>query len=340
MKKRTVCAALAALMALSLAGCSGSDSSSLSDSKPVTEQTSSQPLPVSEGSLGEKLSRVADIYDSGSYTLECTLTSTAFEGTVKIKRAVSGGDIYQLQTEHLGSHGFVTVGGKSYDFDYVCGMYRQTETEPELNIIDTIRRLDLKPIQNRSGSSEEYDTEQYTYTGETYITVMDFYFDKTDGHLVKYVTTYTVEGQDDIIETRTVDRLEKGADESLFNAYFADDLVDFSALSEDEKLGFCRGVCASWGITTDELFNMGISSSELKTIDYETLFRLIYTYGKPHEAADDTSSQTPFEESSSEPEPESNEAPDESTESNSDDSTESVPDNSENESDTADTSAE
>lgn len=343
MNRITVCAALAALTALCMSGCSGSDSSSVKDENSnVTSTDVQSSAPVSSEALGEKLKSVADIYDSGSYTLECTLTGTDIDGAVKIKRVVSGDDCYQLQTERLGSHGYVTVGGRSYDFDYVCGMYRAAELEPELNIIDKIRQLGLSPTVSRI-TDGEYDTEQYTYTGETYITVMDFFFDKADGHLVKYVTTYTVEGRDDIVETRTVDLLERGADESLLNAYFADDLVEFDALSEEEKLGFCRGLCASWGITAEELFDMGISSTDLKTVDYETLARLIHTYGKPHDNPDSSSSEALDEssgESSSDTSGES--TPEESLpeSSKSDDTLPDESSESETDSESADTSAE
>lgn len=111
---------------------------------------------------------------------------------------------------------------------------------------------------------------------------MDFYFDKESKALVKYTTTYTVEGQDDIVETRTINRLDNNIDESVFNTDFTTSLVDFNSMSEDQRLGFCQGLCGSFGISTDDMYEMNITTDQFKTIDYDTLFKLVYTYGSGH----------------------------------------------------------
>lgn len=293
MHKKIICA-LCALTILGASGCKDIGDSSETSSAPETTVTSAPAEPVRENRLGPKLQKVADIYDGKQFTLECTMTSTEFSGSVKIKRVVSGADKYQLQTEQAGSHGTVTINGKCYDFDYACGMYRETDSEPELNVVEQIRAMGLAPEAGRSLAPEDektYDFEIYTYTGETYITTLEFFFDKQDGHLVKYITEYRVEGRDDMVETRVIDRLDSSVDSSVFNAYFADDLVNFTEMSEEERLGFCRGVLASRGITAEELFELGISAADLKTIDYNTLFRLVYTYDSNAPAPDDSSSE-------------------------------------------------
>lgn len=257
------------------------DTSSLTDSS--VPETGSQGHFAPSEAVGERLKAVYDIYSKGTYTLECTLTGTDIDGEIKLLQIADGGDLYQLQTEALGSHGTVTLSGKSYDFDYVCGMYRGTVGAPKLNVVTQIVENGVPRTNTAVHEDEGYDTEQYTYTGDTYITVMDFFFDKQDGHLVKYDTTYKVEGRDDVVETRTVTRLDNEADGSVFNAYFADTLVDFDSMSEEQRLGFCQGLCASYGITPDEMSDFGVTAAELGKVDYDTLSALIHTCGKPRD---------------------------------------------------------
>lgn len=286
---------------ISAFGCSESGGGSEAGSSEVSEQTSSQQSDTSQtesaesaadsgessaaevSHIGEYLKSTAEIYSQGSYTLECTLTSTAFDGEVQLTRVVRNDDVYQLQQESMGKHGAITLDGKSYDFDYVCGMYRETENKPDLNVIEEIISLNLDRTNTHEDSEENgYVIEEYTYTGDTYITVLDFYFDKETKALVKYTTTYSVEGQDDIVETRTVKRLDNNIDESVFNTDFTSYLADFDSMSEDQRLGFCQGLCGSLGISTDDMYKMNITTDQFKTIDYDTLFKLVYTYGKGH----------------------------------------------------------
>lgn len=283
--KRIIAAAVCILSVTAcMAGCSDGDSSA--DTNDTAESVSAQPeVEVSETKLGSNLKRIAEIYNSGTYTLECTLTSNQFEGPVNITQVADGKDFYQLQTEKLGSHGEVYISGKGYQFDYVCGMYREVNVIPRFNIVMQIASQNIAPDSAPWLSDDVYDVERYTYAGDTYITVTDFYFSKSDGHLAKYVSKYTAEGKGEIEETRTVTKLEAAADQSVFNAYFTDQLVNFDSMSEDQKLGFCQGLCGSWGITFEELFEAGISSEDMRSVDYETLFRLVYKYGKAHDAA-------------------------------------------------------
>jgi len=292
--------ALTAVLALCLCGCSGDDGSSSGANVTAASEPDASSVVITAddlSKLGDRLRPIAELFARKHYTEECTLTGSEIAEPIKIKRIVNGDDIYQLQTEKLGSHGSVTLDGTHYDFDYVCGMYRETNSPSVQSIIEQIAANGIPMSKSRrSGTDEGYDIEEYIYTGETYITKMEFYFNKSDGRLVKYVTTYSVEGHDDIVETRTVDRLEGNIDESVFNAYFVDELADFENMGEDEKLGFCKGLCGSWNITAEEMSDMGISASNLNNIDYNTLFRLIYTYGKPHEQID---TGTPAEDASS-----------------------------------------
>lgn len=268
----------------SAAADSSADSSaeSAADSTPQ-EDTLSGSGQEEMQNIGEYLRGVADIYATKNYTLECTLSSTEFDGEVKITREVKGDNVYQIQHESMGDHGTLTLDGVTYDFDNVCGMYRTAESSPSLNVVEEIISLDLEQTDTHEPPAEdEYVIEEYTYTGDTYITVMDFYFDKTDKHLVKYITTYSVEGQDDITETRVIDRLDETVDESVFNTDFTNRLVDFDSMSEDQRLGFCQGICASFGITAENMYEMNITTDKFRNIDYDTLFELVYTYGTGH----------------------------------------------------------
>lgn len=285
--------ALSAAAALALCGCSNDgEPSSGADASALSEPDESSVVITADdlSKLGDRLKPIAELFSKKHYTMECTLTGSYISDPIKIKRIVNGDDVYQLQTEKLGSHGCVTFDGVHYDFDYVCGMYRETKNAPELSIIEQIAANGL-PVSKvrRSSADAEYDTEEYIYTGETYITKMEFFFEKSDGRLVKYVTTYSVEGDDDIVETRTIDKLEGKIDDKVFNAYFVDELADFEGMSEEQRVGFCKGLCGSWNITADEMSEMGVNASNLKNIDYNTLFRLIYTYGNPHEQREDSS---------------------------------------------------
>ena len=320
--------AVCALAMLSAAGCAeNTDSSSVQDSSAVTEVPAESSVddlssavsgadaaPRSE--TGERLKAVYDILSAGSYTFECELTGTNVPEAIDIIKIVSGDESYQLQKERLGSHGTVTFSGKTYDFDYVCGMYRESTEPLQPGIIEQIVKGNI-PRTEAAAADDSYDVERYTYTGDTYITAADFFFDRKDGHLVKYTMTYTVEGKDDIVETRKVLRLDSEADTSVFNAYFADTLVNFDSMSEPQKLGFCQGLCATWGITADEMFELGINSGNLETIDYDTLFLLIHTYGKLHGGAEEDSSLSEPEESA---ESESGETADEPSAAERDDS--------------------
>lgn len=296
---KRICSLAAVLLTLGIAlgGCSGSDELSSSNADTGSSADIISTVEITEdglSKLGDRLRPIAELCAKKHYTLECTLTGTDIADPIRIKRVVNGEDVYQLQTERLGSHGFVSLGGVGYDFDYVCGMYREARAVLELNIIEQIAANGLAVSKYRGLSDEDgkqYDVEEYVYTGGTYITRIDFFFEKADGRLVRYVTTYSVEGQDDIVETRTVERLDGNVDESLFNAYFADELADFENMSEEQRQGFCQGLCGSYGITPEEMSENGVSLSGLKNIDYNTLFRLIYNYGEPHEAVGDDSSE-------------------------------------------------
>ena len=144
MVKRIV-PAVCALMMLYGAGCS--DSGESSSSRTVSEQQVTSSVSEADTSseirtysyikgAGEKLMAVYAVFASGSYTFECELTGTDVPEPIDITRIVNGSESYQLQQEKLGSHGTVSFSGKTYDFDYVCGMYRESTEGPLRGIIE------------------------------------------------------------------------------------------------------------------------------------------------------------------------------------------------------------
>ena len=130
-----------------------------------------------------------------------------------------------------------------------------------------------------SDEADDFDIEEYTYTGDTYITAIDLYFDKSDGSLKKYTQTFTIEGSDDTVSEYTVDELSGDADDSLFDVSQATSLVDFDSMSEDQRLGYCQGIFNKAGVTTDNLSAGGYQTDDLKTISYDSFVSLVYTYG-------------------------------------------------------------
>lgn len=149
------------------------------------------------------LGRFCDFLSSESYSFRMKYTD--FDGKVTdVYRVCDGNDFYQLQTNDIGESGSIRVGEECYDFDLVCGIYRKSSNEKLDSIIESILDEDLPQTATHIDEEDAqlYNVEEYTYTGDTYITIMDFCFDKSTGALVKYTSTYSVEGDDDITETR------------------------------------------------------------------------------------------------------------------------------------------
>ncbi len=298
-------AAASTALCLLLSGCANSDKKNNGNNKNDKNNSSSQGEPDQNDSsdssnsqtadskddgntqkepaqLGEYLQKTENIYNTGKYTLECVITGDNIDGEIKLTRVADGENFYQLQEESLGSYGRIISGGKSYDFDFACNMYRPADGEKPLNVVEEIKDLGLactSPQQNSAADDDNYIVEEYVYTGDTYITALDFYFDKDSGDLVKYNTTYSVEGEDDIVETREIVRLDNTADSSVFDTSFIDGLENFDEMTEDQRLGFCQGLCGSFNISTDMMYDAAITTDDLKTISYEDFFRLVYNYG-------------------------------------------------------------
>lgn len=231
---------------------------------------------------GENLAKTAAMFD-GSYTYTAKVTYSDSEGESEIIQASDGESFYQRNTESgvegmAGDTAYLFTGSAAYDIDYNLNVYSECGEITELNIFKRI--IDEKLEQTNThipNDAEEYTIEEYTYTGDTYMTVYDLYFDK-DGAIAKYTATYTVEGSDDVIQTVEIVSVTDKADEKLFDAESLDELKDFGAMSEDERLGFCQGVCSAYGISTDNMYELNITTDDLKRIDFDSFRTLVYTY--------------------------------------------------------------
>lgn len=290
---KKICAALCAcVVCLCAVGCSkdSKDSSSATESKANVSTADSEKSEDSKGDesdadskvlneQGELIKKTAAIFD-GDYTLKTTCTE-ADGSKQEVVRAKKGGNIYLKVTSDIGTSGFIYVDGAGYDYDNVTGVYHKSDVTELDGVLESIVKQNLPRTYGHINSDEadDFDIEEYTYTGDTYITAIDLYFDKSDGSLKKYTQTFTIEGSDDTVSEYTVDELSGDADDSLFDVSQATSLVDFDSMSEDQRLGYCQGILNKAGVTTDDLSAGGYQTDDLKTISYDSFVSLVYTYG-------------------------------------------------------------
>ena len=258
---------------------SKTDSESKKESSSLSESSSSAESMV-ENVQGEHIKKVYEFFKKEQYTLKMTVTESD-ESVTELTRVVRGDDFYQLQKSKIGESGTVRVNKKTYDFNKVCGILRTSTANSLDNMITSVvdEKLPMTFTHINEDDQKKYDVEEDTYTGDTYITILDFCFDKETGDLVKYTATYSVEGEDDITEIKEITEMSDKIDESVFNTDFTESLTDFNSLTEDQRLGYCQGVCSTAGVSTDEMYKFGIDTDKLKTISYDDFVSLVYTYG-------------------------------------------------------------
>ncbi|SEL25661.1 hypothetical protein [Ruminococcus albus] len=246
---------------------------------------------------GVHIKQAYDLLKSDQYRIKLTYTDASGNET-EITRLKDGDNYYELQTNEIGTSGFITVDGTSYDFDNVCGIYRKKNSAVPVSVIETVVEQDLPATDTHINAEDAkiYDVEEYTYTGGSYITVMDFYFDKETGLPAKYTTTYMVEavnGDEGMTETRTINEISYGSedellttdgqtktvDKSVFDLSFLSGLVDFGVMTPEQKLGYCQAIFVTSGVSAEELSSAAMNDEKLKNISYEELTSLVYTYG-------------------------------------------------------------
>ncbi|MBP3272281.1 MAG: hypothetical protein J6M17_08695 [Ruminococcus sp.] len=258
------------------------------ESQAVTESAG---VTEAEYQPGELLKAAAEKF-SGSYTYKLKISySDEAESESAVTQISDGSDCFYMSVKERGSSGlsadsgYLRLGDTAYDIDSNLGVYEACEIKSGLGLLDNIISMKLDRTSTHLPSEDDaegYQIEEYTYTGDNYITVYDLYFDE-NGELKKYTVCYSGEGQDDLIETAEVVSFVQEADEKYLNADVLKELKDFSAMTEDERLAFCQGVCSEYGVTTDNMYALHITTDDLKRISLEDLTELIYTYGKKSE---------------------------------------------------------
>ena len=268
----------------------GSTADSDTDSESVSEKDKTE--------VGELLAAAAEIFGS-DYTFSAKITySDEPESYAECTQARRGGDIYMHNTQvYPDSLDYditsLYLDGTIYEADNNIGAYRvfgesEEVNADEMSVVLLVANYGLERTSTHiPADTEGMTVEEYTYTGDTYMTIYDFYFDES-GALKKYTTVYSVEGEDDIIQTTEVISLEAQADESLFDLNIFDGMKAFDELTEDERLGFCQQMCGKFSVTTDMMNEMSITTDDFKTIDLSRFSTLIQTYGEKPKADEDS----------------------------------------------------
>ena len=272
-------------------------SSIVTDESTIDEVVTDGESKTRTASNGVHIKQAYDLLQNEQYRIKLRYTDASGNET-EIFRIRDGSDYYELQTNEIGSSGSICTGGTAYDFDNVCGIYRKRSAELPVSIIETVVDQDLPATETHidAESAKIYDVEEYTYTGGTYITVIDFYFDKKTGLPAKYTTKYMVEGvngDEGMTETRTITEIAFGSggemvttdgetqqiDRSVFDSSFISRMVDFDVMSPEQKLGYCQAIFITANVSAEELSSAGMNDEKLKNISYEDLTSLVYTYG-------------------------------------------------------------
>ena len=260
----------------------------------ITTSEMTEPAPTAAD--GKYITKAYELLQSGHYSVRLTYTDPSGHDT-EIYRLVNGADYYEIQKNEIGESGCICVSGYAYDFDNVCGIFRKRNSGRPESLIESVveQKLPATDTNIDPNEAELYEAEEYTYTGGTYITVIDFYFDKTTGLPVKYITKYMVEeenGDEGMTETRTVKEIcvDEGGelhtsdgetvekDSSLFDLSFLSQLADFDSMTPEQKLGYCQAIFVTAGVTADELNDAQITDERLKYISYEDFTSLVYTF--------------------------------------------------------------
>ena len=291
---------MTALTVLAASGCGSSGSKDKERSKDVgssvsaeteeqaaaedtqTETPAEQPPETekAETVIGEGLENTRRLF-SGDYTykVKTTFSDTPDEEVETVVKK-QGDKVYITYTEKGSKkpdRAYYFDGTTAYDIDFGLKIYSKREVWDDYNLILSLISKEPENTEAHPAEDDEYFTEQYTYPGDTYITVFDFRFDKKDNTLKDYTVTYTVEGEDDIVQSCKVEKLQTGAE---IKSDPLEKLDDFGSFSEDRKLSFCLGICSDYGISTDNMYEMDITTDDLKHIDYDKFTELVYTYGK------------------------------------------------------------
>ncbi|WP_028506026.1 hypothetical protein [Ruminococcus sp. FC2018] len=252
------------------------DSSSQTSSESTAESSSSQSESKPEEKvMGERIKKAAAFFENPSYEFVCTVKGIGRDAKMTLLKDKG---IIRQTTDYGDIKSYVVcTGNTTYRYDDKTKAFSrkvgEINEDPTGNLIVQTVKQSLEPTRTHIDPQEEkkYDAEEYTYTAGTYITVLDFYFDKTTGELKKYTVTYSIEGKDNEVETREIEKMSTvSADVPAFNEKELTDkgYVHFEGFTEQKREEFCRQVMRDNKITNETLYNVGLTTYDLKTVSY------------------------------------------------------------------------
>ena len=252
------------------------DSSSQTSSESTAESNSSQSESKPEEKvMGERIKKAAAFFENPSYEFVCTVKGIGRDAKMTLLKDKG---IIRQTTDYGDIKSYVVcTGNTTYRYDDKTKAFSrkvgEINEDPTGNLIVQTVKQSLEPTRTHIDPREEkkYDAEEYTYTAGTYITVLDFYFDKTTGELKKYTVTYSIEGKDNEVETREIEKMSTvSADVPAFNEKELTDkgYVHFEGFTEQKREEFCRQVMRDNKITNETLYNVGLTTYDLKTVSY------------------------------------------------------------------------
>ena len=286
---------ITALCMMLVSGCSKS-SSSQDDTSSSAAESSSEAVkesgdpraadssetqsPKQEG-LSDRIKKAAAFFDNEEYEYVCKVNGTGIDATITL---VKNKGMYRQTTDYgIGQAYVICDGSNTYCYDTLTKCFikevGKIQTEPAGNIITETVKNELQRTSTHINAQDAktYDAEEYTYTGGTYITVLDFYFDKTSGDLKKYTATYSVEGRDDDVETREIVKMSTKDITALSfkERALREEYADYNSLTQDKREELCKKIMTERKMTDDDLYNAGLTVYDLKNVSYEKFFTAV-----------------------------------------------------------------
>ncbi len=237
---------------------------------------------------GELLAKAAAVFD-GAYTYEVEITYSDEPDVLTERTQASDGENTYVGIRRTGSDVlttdtfYISMNGSTFSADNNLMAYASADELGEVCLLKSIIDNKLeRTYTHLPEDAEGMTVEEYTYAGDTFITVYDLYFAE-DGSLAKYTALYTTEGEDQLEETAVVKSMKAEYDGSCFEEDNLADYTDFDGMTEDERLGFCQKICGDYSISTDDMYSLGITTNDLKTITFDKFCELVYKFAKPAE---------------------------------------------------------
>ena len=292
--KTAAAALIMAAVCLTAAGCAkdkgSSGESSSQESSPgassAAEDTSAgqdSSSAESDGSrqrnvMGDKILKAAAFFDKANYEYVCTVKGSGRDATITL---VKNQGIISQTTDYGDVKAYIVCSGdQTFRYDTLTKTYAKDVgtivSDPSGNLIVQTVKKGLERTHTHIDSQEEkkYDCEEYTYTGQTYITVLDFYFDKITGDLRKYTVTYSVEGRDNEVETREIVKM---SDTSVSDVTFderrltREGYAAFGAMTDSQREEYFKKLMETCKLSNDDLYAVGFTPYEFKTASYSEI---------------------------------------------------------------------